>query len=116
MFPNFKSEVRWSINAKLGSASPSILFLIACECGNMNVIQYLLELNTYFIESVDVGNNNGLHLAAWKGKTDIMVYLIEDIGMDPTVESRDQSWNPPDMKMLTVCSSQLYPKKLKCMG
>ena len=41
------------------------------------------------INSVDVHNDNGLHIAASSGKIDIVVFLIEELKMDPAVENRN---------------------------
>ena len=60
--------------------------MFACYGGNIEIVKYLAEKYPKLINSVDEYNNNGLHIAAWKGKTDIIAYLIEELGMDPAVK------------------------------
>ena len=63
-------------------------FLHACFSRNIETVKYLANKYPRLINSVDGNNNNGLLTAAWICKTDIIVYLIEDLAMDPTVKSR----------------------------
>ena len=88
VYPEFKSEVA-NETGKLGSQYPSNLFLAACGMGNLNTVQYLAELNTNLTESVDIEGSNGLHFAARAGKMDIVVYLIEELEIDPAAEGVD---------------------------
>ena len=61
-------------------------FLKACYGGHIEIVKYLAGRYPELNNSVDENNDNGLHLAAWQGKMDIVVFLIDHLGMDPTVE------------------------------
>ena len=52
------------------------------------MVKYLAEKYPKLINSVDDDNDNGLHLAVRRGKMDIVVYLIEELKMDPAVEGK----------------------------
>ena len=64
-------------------------FLIACGYGKIVVIKYLAKRYEHLKNTVDEDNNNGLHLAAEFGDMDTVVFLIEELGMDPAVEGKN---------------------------
>ena len=51
MYPDFRSEVADETGRLVYEAS--ILFLFACQSGNLNAVQYLIKLNGNLAESVD---------------------------------------------------------------
>ena len=72
-------------------------FLSACDRGNIAMVKYVAEKFPKLVNSVDDDNKNGLHLAAQEaariatygiGEMDTVVYLIEEIEMDPAVQDR----------------------------
>ena len=52
------------------------------------MVKYLAEKYPRLINSVDSSNDNGLHVAAREGNIDTVVYLIEELEMDPTVKDQ----------------------------
>ena len=60
-------------------------FLWACYHGTIELIKYLAERYPRLINSFSEFNKNCLHLAIGQGRADTMVYLIEELGMDPAV-------------------------------
>ena len=67
----------------------SILFLFACQSGNLNAVQYLIKLNPNLAQGVDYFGDNGVGKAALHGNIDTVVFLIEELGMDPAVKGRN---------------------------
>ena len=63
-------------------------FLLACDSGNIEMVKYLAEREPQLINSVKKNNNTGLHLATWKGNMDTVLFLIEELEMDPAVKGR----------------------------
>ena len=86
MYPDFRSEVADETGRLVYEAS--ILFLFACQSGNLNAVQYLIKLNGNLAESVDNFGDNGVGKAALQGKIDTVVFLIEELGIDPAVKGR----------------------------
>ena len=84
MYPDFRSEVADETGRLVYEAS--ILFLFACQSGNLNAVQYLIKLNGNLAESVDNFGDNGVGKAALQGKIDTVVFLIDKLGMDPAVK------------------------------
>ena len=63
-------------------------FLVACCGGSIDVIKYLAEKDPALINSVDKNNDNGLHLASRQDRMGTMVFLVEELKMDPSVTGR----------------------------
>ena len=84
MYLDFKTEVADETGGLVYEAS--ILFLFACQSGNLNAVQYLIKLNRNLAESVDYFGDNGVGKAALQGKIDTVVFLIEELGMDPAAK------------------------------
>ena len=62
-------------------------FLQACAYGNIKIVKYLAAKYPNLIDSTDGNNNNGLHLAdRWYNGIYTVVYLIEELKMDPAVQ------------------------------
>ena len=51
-------------------------FRLACEYGQLNVVQYLLENNVYI--NVHAENEYGFVLACWNGHLNVVQYLLEN--------------------------------------
>ena len=61
-------------------------FLHACQKGNLKIVKYLAKKYPQLINSVDDENAGGLNLAArWDGEINTVVYLIEELEMNPLV-------------------------------
>ena len=86
MYPDFKSEAADETGKFVYEAS--ILFLFACQSGNLNAVQYLIKLNGNLAESVDYFGDNGVGKAALHGIIDTVVFLIEELGMNPAVKGK----------------------------
>ena len=84
MYLDFKTEVADETGGLVYEAS--ILFLFACQSGNLNAVQYLIKLNGNLAESVDYFGDNGVDKAVLQGKIDTVVFLIEELGMNPAVK------------------------------
>ena len=61
-------------------------FLLACSRGENEIVKYLSESSPELINSVDVHNNSGLHLASYNGNLGTFKLLIEELNFNPSVE------------------------------
>ena len=57
-----------------------------CSHGSSDVVEYLATKHPELINIVDENNDNGLHLASWRGNLETVMYLIETLKMDPVVK------------------------------
>ena len=60
-------------------------FLLACSRGEYEIVVYLSEIFPELINSVDVYNNSGLHLASYNGHFGTVIFLIDELNFDPAV-------------------------------
>lgn len=67
-----------------------------------------LILNGASAEFVDIDGYNSLHYAAWNGKSEIVKYFLDEIGLDPN-DLTDDDYNP---MILAVESGDLQTVKL----
>ncbi|MBN2222246.1 MAG: family 43 glycosylhydrolase, partial [Vallitaleaceae bacterium] len=62
---------------------------VAARVGNLGIVQYIVEYSKASMNMVDQKNRNILHYATESGKLDVVVYLVEKVGMSPVVADRD---------------------------
>ncbi|MEI0559405.1 ankyrin repeat domain-containing protein [Brachyspira intermedia] len=66
-------------------------FLWACSSGNVDVIKMLVEFDSDLVNSQNMYEANGLHMAAWNDNIEVFEYLVNDLGMD--INSTDENGN-----------------------
>ncbi|MCZ9925640.1 ankyrin repeat domain-containing protein [Brachyspira hyodysenteriae] len=63
-------------------------FLWACGTGNVNVIKMLVEFDSDLVDSKNIYQGNGLHVAAMYDNVEVFEYLVNDLGID--INSTDE--------------------------
>lgn len=57
-------------------------FLWACGTGNADVIKILIQADPDLVDSKNMYDANGLHMAALNNNTEVFEYLVKDLGID----------------------------------
>ena len=63
-------------------------FLWACSSGNVDVIKMLVEFDSDLVNSQNMYDANGLHMAALYDNVEVFEYLVNDLGID--INSTDE--------------------------
>ncbi|MDA0081256.1 ankyrin repeat domain-containing protein [Brachyspira hyodysenteriae] len=63
-------------------------FLWACGTGNVDVIKMLVEFDSDLVDSKNIYQGNGLHVAAMYDNVEVFEYLVNDLGID--INSTDE--------------------------
>ncbi|OEJ13452.1 hypothetical protein BFL38_01515 [Brachyspira hampsonii] len=63
-------------------------FLWACSSGNVDVIKMLVNFDSDLVNSQNMYDANGLHMAALYDNVDVFEYLVHDLGID--INSTDE--------------------------
>ena len=63
-------------------------FLWACGTGNVDVIKMLVQYDPDVVNSKNMYDANGLHMAALNNNTEVFEYLVRDLGFD--INSTDE--------------------------
>ncbi|MEI0606439.1 ankyrin repeat domain-containing protein [Brachyspira pulli] len=63
-------------------------FLWACGTGNVDVIKMLVQSNPDLVDTQNIYDANGLHMAALNNNVEVFEYLVKDLGID--INSTDE--------------------------
>lgn len=63
-------------------------FLWACGTGNVDVIKMLVQSNPDLVDTKNIYDANGLHMAALNNNIEVFEYLVNDLGID--INSTDE--------------------------
>ena len=63
-------------------------FLWACGSGNVDVIKMLVEFDSDLVDSKNIYQGNGLHVAAMYDNVEVFEYLVNNLGID--INSTDE--------------------------
>ena len=63
-------------------------FLWACGTGNVDVIKMLVQSDSNLVDSKNIYQGNGLHVAAMYDNVEVFEYLVNDLGID--INSTDE--------------------------
>ena len=74
----------WGANIEAKSVHQTTQLLIACKYGHMEVITLLVDRDAS-LDAVNVYQRNCMHFAAFNGRFDLCLYLINVKGFDPAV-------------------------------
>ena len=64
-------------------------FLWACGTGNVDAIKMLVEFDSDLVDSKNIFEANGLHVAAMYDNVEVFEYLVNDLGIDINSTDRD---------------------------
>ncbi|WP_420482242.1 ankyrin repeat domain-containing protein [Brachyspira alvinipulli] len=64
-------------------------FLWACGTGNIDVIKMLVQSDPNLVNSKNIYDANGLHIAALNNNVEVFEYLVNDLGIDINSTDRD---------------------------
>ncbi len=64
------------------------VFLWACGTGNVDVIKMLVQADPDLVDSKNIYDANGLHMAALNNNVEVFEYLVNDLGID--INSTDE--------------------------
>ena len=64
-------------------------FLWACGTGNVDVIKMLVQSDSNLVDSKNIYQGNGLHVAAMYDNVEVFEYLVNDLGIDINCTDED---------------------------
>ncbi|MEI0490808.1 ankyrin repeat domain-containing protein, partial [Brachyspira pulli] len=85
-------------------------FLWACSSGNVDVIKMLVNFDSNLVNSQNMYDANGLHMAALYDNVEVFEYLVNDLGID--INSTDEDGDG----VLYYANKDAAIKKLKELG
>ena len=65
--------------------------LTACEMGNLGVVRWMHEKMSYSFSTTNGFGWTAMHAAAYSGHMDVVQYLADTVGADPTVRTNSES-------------------------
>jgi len=71
-----KKNIIRNIKTRFNDHRTLSLFLSACLCGNLDIVQYLIENENFGSDDIDDNNMNGLHYAAYYNHFEVSEYLV----------------------------------------